>query len=67
MNPLSKVFQLLNESASYAVLRNYESLPQKSGRDVDLIINRKDFKEIRARIVEIFATNRYYPLVELKS
>lgn len=60
MNPLSKVFQLLNESASYAVLRNYESLPQKSGRDVDLIINRKDFKEIRARIVEIFATNRYY-------
>lgn len=54
MKPLIKVFQLLNTSTNYAVLRNYESLPQNTGRDIDIIIARKDYYKVRKKIVDIF-------------
>ena len=59
MNPLIKIFQLLNASAEYAVLRNYESLPYTMGRDIDLIINRKDFQLIKNQITIIFFQHGY--------
>lgn len=59
MHPLVLVFQLLNSSANYAVLRNYELLPQNHGRDIDIIICRNDFKRIRNQIVEIFSSLEY--------
>lgn len=72
MNPLVQVFQLLNSSANYAVLRNYESLPQSYGRDIDIIICRNDFKNIRNQIVEIFSRSghklfQYYKGSEMHS
>ena len=59
MNPLIKVFQLLNTSAKYAILRNYASLPHTPGRDIDLIIDRKDFQLVKSQIVEIFSQQGY--------
>ena len=56
---LSSLFNILNENCDYAVLRNYEELPQKSGRDIDLIIDRKDFFSIRERVVDFFIESGY--------
>lgn len=59
MNPLLDVFQVLNKSANYAVLRNYDSLPESMGRDIDIIIKYQDFKILRNKIVEIFVQYGY--------
>lgn len=59
MNPLVSAFQLLNSTANYAVLRNYDSLPDSLGRDIDIIIERKDFIIIKAQLVEMFILNGY--------
>ena len=40
---LSLLFDLLNKRCNYAVLRNYELLPRECGRDIDMLIDRKDF------------------------
>jgi thymidylate kinase len=50
---LIDLFLLLNADARYAVLRNYDTLPQKSGRDIDLIIQEEDFRKIEKKIVSI--------------
>lgn len=47
MNPLFSVFELLNSSSNYAVLRNYEALPQAGGRDIDIIIDRSNFHAVK--------------------
>lgn len=60
MNPLLSVFKLLNSSTKYAVLRNFESLPHQAGRDIDIIIEREDFKKVRNRIVDIFSQHGFY-------
>ena len=37
-NHIIRVFALLNERAEYAVLRNYEGLPDRNeSRDIDII------------------------------
>lgn len=52
---ISSVFKLLNERTPYAVLRNYEGLPdQNKSRDVDIIITRNDYKQIKSSLVALF-------------
>jgi thymidylate kinase len=52
---MSSVFEFLNANAHYAVLRNYEGLPQDNdSRDIDIIIEKADFKKIQHRLIAIF-------------
>lgn len=56
---LVEVFQFLNKRR-YAVLRNYDSLPHASGRDIDIIIERRDFFIIRKSLAGLFFHNGFY-------
>lgn len=56
---LKEIFILLNQT-EYAVLRNFEFLPEKISRDIDIIINRKDFESISRKIVTYFYENDFY-------
>ena len=50
---ISLVFGFLNERAEYAVLRNYQGLPDdNSSRDIDIIITKRCFREIKRELVE---------------
>ena len=55
---LVEVFQFLNKRR-YAVLRNYDSLPHASGRDIDIIIERRDFFIIRKSLAGLFFHNGF--------
>lgn len=59
MNPLLSVFALLNSSTNYAVLRNFEDLPQSGGRDIDIIIDRRNFHAVKKQIIELFYNQNY--------
>lgn len=51
---ISSVFGFLNEKADYAVLRNFEGLPDKNtARDIDIIITRQSYKAIKKSLVEL--------------
>ena len=58
-NFLQTIFNFLNRDAQYAVLRNYEKLPFASGRDIDIIIDRKNYKAIKKQFIEFFIQNNY--------
>ena len=52
-NHIIRVFGLLNERAEYAVLRNYEGLPERNeSRDIDIIITRCGFRSIKRELVD---------------
>ena len=52
-NHIIRVFGLLNERAEYAVLRNYEGLPERNeSRDIDIIITRRGFRSIKRELVD---------------
>lgn len=51
---ISRVIGLLNKEADYAVLRNFEGLPDKNkSRDIDIIITKKSFNTIKDRLVKL--------------
>ena len=51
---LKLLFHYLNKHVCYAVLRNYEGLPEHNeSRDVDIAIERKDYVLHRAALIEI--------------
>lgn len=53
---LIKLFQLLNTDYSYAVLRNYETLPDRiESRDIDLLISRQDLLRLRRLLLQFAA------------
>ena len=52
---IRKVIGFLNDNANYAVMRNFEGLPDSNdARDIDIIIDRKDYKKIRRQLVDLF-------------
>ena len=52
-NHIIRVFVLLNERVEYAVLRNYEGLPERNeSRDIDIIITRRGFRSIKRELVD---------------
>lgn len=51
---ISKIIGFLNEKADYAVLRNYEGLPDNNeSRDIDIIITSKSLKIIQFELVNL--------------
>ena len=58
-NFLKIIFDYLNEHIQYAVLRNYENLPQKPSRDIDLIVNKSSFLNKKDNFIRLFLNNGY--------
>lgn len=51
---VSKVLRLLNETVPYAVMRNFEGLPESnSARDIDIIIKKSDLQRIKTPLVAL--------------
>ena len=45
---ITEVIGFLNKNADYAVLRNFEGLPENNNsRDIDIIITRQSYKSIK--------------------
>lgn len=68
MSIRAEIFNALNKNYEYAVLRNYEELPDStSTRDIDLIIREEDYQKIERDVVNIVHTCRYYLLLRFQS
>lgn len=51
---ISNIIGFLNKKADYAVLRNFEGLPDNNkSRDIDIIITKKSYKTIKHELVEL--------------
>ncbi len=51
---IASIISFLNEEADYAVLRNFEGLPDKNdSRDIDIIISKKSLNAIKDRLVKL--------------
>ncbi len=51
---ISDVISLLNERTEYAVLRNFEGLPDKNkSRDIDIIITRSSYRKVKNELVRL--------------
>jgi thymidylate kinase len=51
---ISQVIGFLNEHADYAVLRNFEGLPDRNeSRDIDIIITRKSYRGIKRGLIAL--------------
>ena len=51
---IKQIIEFLNANADYAVLRNFEGLPEKNkSRDIDIIITRNSYKKIKRSLVEL--------------
>lgn len=51
---IKEIIGFLNENADYAVLRNFEGLPDRNdSRDIDIIITRKSYKKVKKALVEL--------------
>lgn len=62
------VIGYLNDNCEYAVMRNYEGLPDSnSARDIDIIIRKRDFKRVQPGIVKIFCETGWSIVTYLNS
>ena len=67
-NHITEVFLFLNERAEYAVLRNYLGLPEdNSSRDIDIIITKRCFGEIKRELVECLCQGGWRIITYLNS
>ena len=63
-----EIFEHLNKNAEYAVLRNFEGLPEKNNsRDIDIIITRKSYKKIKKALVELIDRSGWKIITYLNS
>lgn len=67
-NYITAVFSFLNERAEYAVLRNYQGLPDNnSSRDIDIIITKRCFRKIKRELVECLCQEGWRIITYLNS
>ena len=65
---ISEIIALLNENADYAVLRNFEGLPNNNNsRDIDIIITRKSYLTIKDKLLECINTSNWKIITYLHS
>lgn len=65
---ISSVFGFLNKKADYAVLRNYQGLPDDNcSRDIDIIITKKCLKSIKQELVEVLCKDGWRIITYLNS
>jgi len=58
---VKELFDNLNKNnIKWMVLRNYEGLPEKNrSKDIDLVMKKKDFKEVESILIEILKQNGF--------
>ena len=65
---IKAVIELLNEQADYAVLRNYEGLPDNNkSRDIDIIITKESLRKIRPALLQMIEENGWKIVTYLNS
>ena len=65
---ISSVIALLNEQANYAVLRNYEGLPDKNkSRDIDIIITKESLRKITPHLIRLIDNSGWKIITYLNS
>ena len=65
---IKEIIGFLNDNADYAVLRNFEGLPDKNtSRDIDIIITRDSYKKIRPVLVELIDRSGWKIITYLNS
>ena len=65
---IKEIIGFLNKNADYAVLRNFEGLPDKNtSRDIDIIITRKSYKRIKRGLVELIDRSGWKIITYLNS
>ncbi|WP_295937753.1 hypothetical protein [uncultured Alistipes sp.] len=63
-----KIFGYLNGRVPYAVLRNYEHLPQSNaGRDIDIIVRKSDFNKVEKPLARLVASSGWQIVACLRS
>ena len=65
---IKDIIGFLNENADYAVLRNFEGLPDKNpSRDIDIIITRESYKKVKKSLVELIDRSGWKIITYLNS
>lgn len=65
---LTALFGYLNTNCEYAVLRNYEGLPEKNNsRDIDIIIERKAYKKQKNALITLLEKHNWKIITYLNS
>lgn len=65
---LSSFFEFLNGNVCYAVLRNYEGLPQQNkSRDIDIAIEKEAFLKLRHRLIDLIEESGWKIIIYLNS
>lgn len=68
MNIVENIFEVLNEHTDYAVARNHKGLPQNcASRDIDILISRKKYNEIKNKLLFVAQTSGYKVLLVSQS
>ncbi|MDO4714850.1 MAG: hypothetical protein Q4A44_01010 [Bacteroidales bacterium] len=65
---LTTIIHYLNTTTKYAILRNYEGLPEYNpSRDIDIAILQKDFLKIRMNLVKLIESTGWHIVTYLNS
>ncbi len=65
---LAELFDHLNANSKYAVLRNFEGLPEKNNsRDIDIIIERRAYKKQKKALIALFEAHGWKIITYLNS
>lgn len=65
---ISDIIGLLNKEADYAVLRNFEGLPDRNNsRDIDIIITRDSYKKVKDLLVTLIDNSGWKIITYLHS
>lgn len=65
---ISNIIDLLNKEGNYAVLRNFEGLPDKNNsRDIDIIITRDSYKKVKDLLVTLIDNSGWKIITYLHS
>ena len=65
---ISDVIGLLNDNADYAVLRNFEGLPDNNkSRDIDIIITRKSYVALKSELLKLIDSSGWKIITYLHS
>ena len=63
-----EIFKHLNENCEYAVLRNFEGLPEKNNsRDIDIIIERRAYKKQKKALIALIEEHGWKIITYLNS
>lgn len=65
---LTDLFNLMNAEVEYAVLRNFEGLPDNNdSRDIDISISRKDYIKLKSNLISLLAKHGWKLITLLES